>query len=286
MSKERCFIITPIGNKNDEIRRHIDGIINAVIKPVIEEKYEVVVSHEISEIGSINKQIIREIYDDKLVIANLTTINPNVMYELAFRHSVGKPVIVIAEEGTVLPFDISVERTIFYKNDALGTLELQEKLRDFIESIDFGTISGPIHEVIKEYNQENDFIKYYEVSENKENVDSLKYIINRLNSIEKALSNMEISSYRNSFPHQTETLIRFEDYNKKIKDEEIIQTIKKAEKIDSNYLITGVTIDRNQKTIIIREILKQPISVPSILNYYQRELSKLEFIGVYIDFCK
>lgn len=31
MDKKRCFIITPIGNDNDSIRRHIDGIIDAAI---------------------------------------------------------------------------------------------------------------------------------------------------------------------------------------------------------------------------------------------------------------
>ncbi|MBQ7503757.1 MAG: hypothetical protein IJT79_00350 [Ruminococcus sp.] len=78
MEKERCFIITPIGNKTNDIRRHIDGIIEAVIQPVLESEYEIIVSHKSNKIGSINKQIIKEIYNDKLVIANLTNINPNV----------------------------------------------------------------------------------------------------------------------------------------------------------------------------------------------------------------
>ena len=48
MDKKRCFIITPIGNDNDSIRRHIDGIIDAAIKPALEPDYEVVAAHKIT----------------------------------------------------------------------------------------------------------------------------------------------------------------------------------------------------------------------------------------------
>ena len=74
--KKRCFIITPIGNDNDSIRRHIDGIIDAAIKPALEPDYEVVAAHKITETGTITKQIIKEIYQDELAIANLTGNNP------------------------------------------------------------------------------------------------------------------------------------------------------------------------------------------------------------------
>ena len=115
--KKRCFIITPIGNDNDSIRRHIDGIIDAAIKPALEPDYEVVAAHKITETGTITKQIIKEIYQDELAIANLTGNNPNVMYELAVQYCLGKPVLTIAEKGTSLPFDVMPERTIFYIND-------------------------------------------------------------------------------------------------------------------------------------------------------------------------
>ena len=105
--RERCFVITPIGGNGEPIRRHIDGIIKASIEPVLESYgYEVVAAHTINESGSIDKQIFREIYEDKLVVANLTQNNPNVMYELADRHCFGTPVIIIAEDGSFLPFDI------------------------------------------------------------------------------------------------------------------------------------------------------------------------------------
>lgn len=92
-------------------------------------------SHELKKIGSINKQILELIYNSNLVIANLTSLNPNVMYELAFRHSTGKPVITIAERGTKIPFDVIDARTIFYRYDPLGMEELRNELVKFNKEI-------------------------------------------------------------------------------------------------------------------------------------------------------
>lgn len=136
---KKCFIITPIGEKNSEIFRHIQGVINAVIKPLLEGYGfdDIKAAHEIDEPGSINNQLINRILEDDLVIANLTTNNANVMYELAIRHSTAKPVIHICQDGTKLPFDLSNERTIFYTNDFMGTIELQEGLKRFLNNIDY-----------------------------------------------------------------------------------------------------------------------------------------------------
>ena len=60
-NKDKCFIITPIGDDTDPIRRHIEGIIDAALRPALEDKYDLVVAHRISEPGSITKQIITEI---------------------------------------------------------------------------------------------------------------------------------------------------------------------------------------------------------------------------------
>lgn len=150
MDKKRCFIITPIGNDNDSIRRHIDGIIDAAIKPALEPDYEVVAAHKITETGTITKQIIKEIYQDELAIANLTGNNPNVMYELAIRYCLGKPVLTIAEKGTSLPFDVMPERTIFYINDPKGSLDLKAAIRKYVANLDISKKGSPIHDIIHE----------------------------------------------------------------------------------------------------------------------------------------
>ena len=126
--KKTCFVVTLIGDENTAIRRHIDGIIDQAIIPAIGAEFEIKVAHREYEIGSINDRVIEQVYNSDLIIANLTGLNPNVMFEIAIRYSFGKPAIVIAEKGTKLPFDIVDENTIFYINDPAGAAELKENI--------------------------------------------------------------------------------------------------------------------------------------------------------------
>jgi len=150
--KNDCFIITPIGAEGSLIRREIDGVIDSVIVPVLcELNFNPVVAHRIYTPGSINNQVIQHIINDKLVIANLTELNPNVMYELAVRHATKKPVVHICREGTDLPFDIRTERTLFYTNDMLGTAELKKGIKKMIaEAVSKDEwVDNPIYNAIK-----------------------------------------------------------------------------------------------------------------------------------------
>jgi hypothetical protein len=69
-------------------------------------------------------QIIKQIIKSRLIIANITGRNPNVMYELGVAHALGKPTIVIAQDFTDIPFDLNNKRIIIYKDEN----ELQRKL--------------------------------------------------------------------------------------------------------------------------------------------------------------
>ena len=62
---------------------------------------------QIQHAGNINVPIYEQLYDADLVIANLSTANPNAFFELGVRYGL-KPrtTIVIAEKGFKLPFDM------------------------------------------------------------------------------------------------------------------------------------------------------------------------------------
>lgn len=183
--KKVCFVITPIGDNNTEIRRHIDGIIDQAIEPALGEKYEIVVAHRKYEIGSINDRVIKSVFESDLVIANLTNTNPNVMFELAIRYSFGKPAIVIAEKGTKLPFDVIVENTIFYVNDPAGAYDLKQSIIEYEQNINFEKKEyGPVFKVINKIPLYNDVESGNDVPNDR----VLQYIIDRLDSLEKNIN--------------------------------------------------------------------------------------------------
>ena len=216
---KNCFVITPIGGENEPIRRHIDGVYDAAIVPILDEfDYTPEIPHRMSIPGSINKQIIKKIYDSDLVIANLTDINPNVMYELALRHCFNKPAIIIAEDGTELPFDINNERTIFYINDAQGIIDLKKKLKKTISELQENKkYSSPVVSVIGEIKFEEQILERKNGTKEDGFFDSLQLILNRLDGIERDTRNVnyrfpktyfETISYRISSPQPYEQDIK------------------------------------------------------------------------------
>ncbi len=66
------------------------------------------------EEGNISDQMFREIFQADLCVVLISGYNPNVFYELAIAQAAGRPVILLAEEGQNLPFDIKDLRTIYY----------------------------------------------------------------------------------------------------------------------------------------------------------------------------
>lgn len=185
---KKAFVVTPIGGADSSTRRAADGLISSVLKPLLSELgYETHVAHEISLTGSITRQVVEHILEDDLVVANLSELNPNVMYELAVRHCTGKPVVAIAEVGTRLPFDIADERTIFYTNDMRGVMELTPALRKMIQVV--GAKSEQDNPVLR-------------VRQNRALLDSLDQgdaktiLIERLDGIEAVLRNLSFSSRR------------------------------------------------------------------------------------------
>lgn len=180
-----CFIITPIGDDQSEVRRAADGVIDAVIIPALVDmgfdKENINVAHRMPSPGSINKQVITSVLECDLAIANLTNLNPNVMYELAIRHAVRKPVIQICQKGTRLPFDITEERTIFFTNDMAGVIELSNNFKEMIvEAIGDEESDNPIYRVVKN----NTIMKNVDAS------DPSIYLLDRMNSLENNFTDL------------------------------------------------------------------------------------------------
>lgn len=109
-----------------------DKTFNFIISPIVKALgYSVTRSDMLPSPGLISSQIIHHLFYDDLVIADLSGNNPNVLYELAFRHTQRKPVIQIMSKGETLPFDVTNNRTIFFDHN---DLESAEQCKDSLKS--------------------------------------------------------------------------------------------------------------------------------------------------------
>jgi hypothetical protein len=130
-----CFVISPIGDEGSEVRRAADNIFRQLIEPVTRNHdLEAIRADHIRTPGQVSTQVLRLLRDADIVIADLAGLNANVFYELAFRHTLLKPAILLSPKEQRIPFDIADSRAIIYNPSDWSSLEaaleqLNEQLR-------------------------------------------------------------------------------------------------------------------------------------------------------------
>ena len=133
-----CFVIMPFGEKVDVDGQTVDFdvvykfIIKAIAKRV---GLSVVRCDEIKKPGLIHGDMIEHILSDDVAIVDITSLNPNVFYELGVRHALRKSVtILIRKKGTKNPFNIQGMRTIEYDLDIESATTAQDEIEQFIRN--------------------------------------------------------------------------------------------------------------------------------------------------------
>jgi len=131
----RCFVIGPIGNKfapigsaEREAYEEALDVFEKVILPACQSYgIEPVRADQIALTGEITEQIFRHLYEDEIVIADVSGGNPNVMYELGLRHTRPLLTIQLGEYGQ-LPFDVQAVRTIQFSRSERGLIDARKAL--------------------------------------------------------------------------------------------------------------------------------------------------------------
>jgi predicted nucleotide-binding protein len=198
MEKRMCFLIAPIGLPGSEVRKRSDTLLTYVVEPAVQEvDYDLLRADQITTPGAITAQIIRSILDAPLVIADLSGSNPNVMYELAIRHTSGKPAIQITTDISSLPFDIAVMRTIVVDiNDLKSVANAKEILvRTIIEIEQSGiTFESPVSAAA----DIRSFQKLNKEEVGSEDITSATAILNILKDMDSRLKTLEYTFSRNT----------------------------------------------------------------------------------------
>ncbi len=167
MIKPLCFVLMPFGTKKDPTTGNyidFDNIYESAILPAIEfAGMEPIRADEERTGGIIHKAMFERLMLCEYAVADLTTANANVFYELGVRHTV-RPATTLAIFGNrhQLPFDVDFIRALPYslgegnlfssreasilKRDLARRLEELKKLH-----VDHAVTDSPVFQLLTDY---------------------------------------------------------------------------------------------------------------------------------------
>lgn len=130
------FVLMPFQPDMNEIYQD-------VVKPLVTEdpiKMKCLRADEIFSANEIMQDIWEKVLSARVIIADLTYRNPNVLYELGISHALGKRAILLTQDLQDVPFDLRYIRCIVYDRGTRGVEKLKHNLKETILSL----LSEPI----------------------------------------------------------------------------------------------------------------------------------------------
>lgn len=130
---DSCFVVMPFSEP-------VGGYYDSLYKPAI-EKVKLKPDRADADIygtGKIIDQIWKGINSARVLLAELTNRNANVLYELGLAHALHKPVVLVCSKASEedVPFDLRHVRVIYYdKDDPFWGAKLIEKVAEKILSV-------------------------------------------------------------------------------------------------------------------------------------------------------
>jgi len=176
----KAFVIMPFDTE-------FNSIYEDLIKPALEDSgYDVSRSDSFLNQQNIISDIIRGIATADLVVADLTTLNPNVLYELGLCHGLKVPTILLSQSTNEIPFDLRPYKFQIYSTRFDQVYKLKEALKEIGEKhilreiifgspvIDFLSSEGatsklknggklkekPVEEALEEFEDEKGFLDF------------------------------------------------------------------------------------------------------------------------------
>ena len=124
----RVFVVMPFEDD-------LEGVYEGIEKCLKERGFDVQRADTQLTQGSVVRDIVVPLDTFDLVIADLTWLNPNVMYELGLAHALDTPVIMITQDIDDLPFDLGKYRAIEY-SPLVGRNKFDRFIEDLSQRID------------------------------------------------------------------------------------------------------------------------------------------------------
>ncbi len=187
-----CGIVMPISAIDGCDESHWSDVQDILTESIESAGFEANLVSNADEVGIIHKRIIQNLYDNPIVVCDVSGKNPNVMFELGMRLAFDKPTIIVKDDKTAYSFDTSAIEHIDYPRDLRFSriVEFKEKLSEKIKFT---------HQKASSDSSYTTFLKHFGeftvAKIEKKEVSGQEFVLEELKNIRQTMNRLEREQY-------------------------------------------------------------------------------------------
>lgn len=179
-----CGIVMPIsaiGECNEGHWTEVFSIISQALEPA---GFKAQMVSGADEVTVIQKTIVQNLYDNPVVIVDVSERNPNVIFELGMRLAFDKPTIIVKDDRTSFVFDTGVIEHLEYPRDLrFGKIvDFKKRLAEKVLATYQKRVADPDYSTLLRH-----FGEFKVSSIEQKEVSGLDYVIAKLDEVEKSI---------------------------------------------------------------------------------------------------
>ena len=131
-----CGLVMPISSIDGCNEQHWSDVKDILTEAVESAGFKANLVSYADDVGIIQKRIIQNLYENPIVVCDVSGKNPNVMFELGMRLAFDKPTIIVKDDKTSYSFDTSPIEHLEYPRDLRFTkiVEFKKSLKDKVQA--------------------------------------------------------------------------------------------------------------------------------------------------------
>lgn len=189
--KPVCGIVMPISEIDGCKPAHWLDVREVLTETIESAGFDAQLVNDAEEVGLIHKRIIQNLYDNPIVVCDISGKNPNVMFELGLRLAFDKPTIIVKDDKTAYSFDTGAIEHLEYPRDLrFNTIvEFKQKLKTKIVATHSKSTSDPMYTTFLKH-----FGEFKVAKLEKKEVTGQEFILDELRGIHISLNKLQARS--------------------------------------------------------------------------------------------
>jgi nucleoside 2-deoxyribosyltransferase len=147
-----CFVIMPFDPSFDDVYSMIKLSVESAFA---DQEIKCFRLDEAKPAGRITDRLLKELESSSICVADLTGNKPNVMWEVGYAMALSKPLLIITQETTSLPFDLKDMQSLQYDRNHLSASLGKALKQSLIDTIGHNNFNHPINSINNDVDRQN-----------------------------------------------------------------------------------------------------------------------------------